>query len=277
MSGAPDPLYVAARRVLFDALDALREHRHAIVLVGAQAVYVHAGEADLAVAPFTTDGDLALDPRRLAAEPLLERALERADFQSGSGVGHWERSVDVDGVLRTVVVDLLVPASLGGAGRRGARIPPHGKDVARKASGLEAALVDNDMKTLTALEATDRRQVQLAVAGPAALLVAKVHKMLDRVAQVDRTRDKDALDVYRLLRAVPTDELVQRFRVLLADDVARASATYALNEVPGLFGATSDVGVRMAVRAAGLLEAGETLAASLVVLANDLIEQLGRS
>lgn len=48
MLGAPDPLYVAARRVLLDALTALREHRDAIVLVGAQAVYIHAGDADLA-------------------------------------------------------------------------------------------------------------------------------------------------------------------------------------------------------------------------------------
>lgn len=66
MPGAPDPLYVAARGALLDALGALREHLPSIVLVGAQAVYVHAGEADIAVAPFTTDGDLAIDPRTLA-------------------------------------------------------------------------------------------------------------------------------------------------------------------------------------------------------------------
>ncbi len=70
MPGALDPLYVAARRVLLDALDALREHLDAIVLVGAQAVYVHAGEADLSVAPFTTDSDLAIDPRHLSPQPL---------------------------------------------------------------------------------------------------------------------------------------------------------------------------------------------------------------
>lgn len=100
MTGAPDPLYVAARRVLLDAIDALHDHLDALVLVGAQAVYVHAGEAEIAVAPFTTDGDVALDPRRLGAEPLLERALAGADFVSSSAVGHWERSVDVEGVPR---------------------------------------------------------------------------------------------------------------------------------------------------------------------------------
>jgi hypothetical protein len=61
-----DELYVIARRVLLDAFEALVAHRDAIVLVGAQAVYLRTGEADLAVAPFTTDGDLAIDPALLA-------------------------------------------------------------------------------------------------------------------------------------------------------------------------------------------------------------------
>ena len=60
-----DELYVLARRVLLDALDALGSHRNAMVLVGAQAVYLRVGEGDLAVAPFTTDGDLAIDPTLL--------------------------------------------------------------------------------------------------------------------------------------------------------------------------------------------------------------------
>ncbi len=51
-----DELYVVARRVLLDALDALGTHRDAVVLVGAQAVYLRVGEADIAVAPYTTDG-----------------------------------------------------------------------------------------------------------------------------------------------------------------------------------------------------------------------------
>jgi hypothetical protein len=38
MPGEPDPEYVAARRVLLDALEALGGHRRAVVLVGAQAL-----------------------------------------------------------------------------------------------------------------------------------------------------------------------------------------------------------------------------------------------
>ena len=56
----PAPEYIQARTVLLDALDALGPHREATILVGAQAVYVHSGDGDFAVAPMTTDSDLAL-------------------------------------------------------------------------------------------------------------------------------------------------------------------------------------------------------------------------
>lgn len=71
-----DELYIVARRVLLDALDALGVHRSAVVLVGAQAVYLRVGEADLAIAPYTTDGDLAIDPALLGEIPPLEQVLK---------------------------------------------------------------------------------------------------------------------------------------------------------------------------------------------------------
>ena len=79
-----DELYVMARRVLLDALDALGPHHDALVLVGAQAVYLRVGEADLAVAAFTTDGDLAIDPAALASIPPIERTLRDAGFRPAS-------------------------------------------------------------------------------------------------------------------------------------------------------------------------------------------------
>lgn len=39
MSGDADPIYVAARATLLDALQALEKHRASIILVGAQAIY----------------------------------------------------------------------------------------------------------------------------------------------------------------------------------------------------------------------------------------------
>ncbi len=275
MPGVPDPVYVAARRVLLDALEAVRDHLAALVLVGAQAVYLHAGEADLAVAPYTTDGDLALDPTRLGAKPLLEDALTAAGFvQERNMVGIWQRSVLVAGTPTSIAVDLLVPNSLGGGGRRGARIPPHGQQVARKVVGLEATLVDNERGEVTALEPADGRRFELAVAGPAGLLVAKVHKIGERVEERDRLSDKDALDVYRLLRSVPTEELIRRFRRLQRADLSRDVARFAVARLPQLFGSPRAPGCLMAVRAAGALADSDTLAASLVALTEDLLRAL---
>ncbi|MCB0998128.1 MAG: hypothetical protein KDB40_02430 [Acidimicrobiales bacterium] len=48
------------------------------------------------------------------------------------------------------------------------------------------------------------------IAGPGALIVAKAHKIWERTSNDDRVRDKDALDVYRLLQAIPTDDLAAR-------------------------------------------------------------------
>ncbi len=74
-----DSRYVEARRVLLDALTALAPHGRAFIVAGAQAVYLHTGEADLAIAPFTTDADLALDPTLLSEEPKPHAAMLCAD------------------------------------------------------------------------------------------------------------------------------------------------------------------------------------------------------
>ncbi len=272
-SGGPDPLYVAARRVLLDALEALEQQLDALVLVGAQAVYLHTGEGELAVAPYTTDGDIAIDPNALQSEPLLEASLKAGGFELKDGaVGIWSSSVDVEGTDRVVNIDLLVPDSLGGGGRRAARIPPHGRLVARKVKGLEAALVDQEFHEIRSFEAGDERRFKLNVAGPSALIVAKVHKIMDRSDDTDRVSDKDALDVLRILQAVQTDDLAKRLSLLLENGLSSEVTNAAISSMQSLFGATSAVGTRMAVRAAGVLESRETVAASLVALANDLLQ-----
>ena len=72
-----DELYVLARRVLLDALAALGSHRDAVIVVGAHAVYLRVGDADLAVAPYTTDGDIAIEPAALRETPPLEQSKTR--------------------------------------------------------------------------------------------------------------------------------------------------------------------------------------------------------
>jgi hypothetical protein len=78
-------LTVAARRTLLDALVALGEHRRAVVLVGAQAIYLRTDRREMTfAASYTSDADLALDPRRLGDLPLLEDALQSAGFAMNS-------------------------------------------------------------------------------------------------------------------------------------------------------------------------------------------------
>jgi len=83
-SEVTDPLYVVARSALLDALEAIGEQRDAIIVIGAQAIYIHTGDAALAVPPFTIDGDLAIEPARLKAEPKLEEAMLKAQFRQGN-------------------------------------------------------------------------------------------------------------------------------------------------------------------------------------------------
>jgi hypothetical protein len=272
-----DELYVMARRVLLDAFDALGPHHGAIVLVGAQAVYLRVGEADLAVAPFTTDGDLAIDPAVLAEIPPLEQALMDAGFlpKTKDSVGIWiakrktSQQIDTD-----VAIDLLVPASVSpGSGRRAARLPGHDTRAARIVRGLDGAIVDADVMTLAALEESDQRSFEVRVAGPAALLVAKAHKINER-KDTDRQSDKDALDVLRLLRGTETDELAARYERLLADKRSEEAAKTGRDLIDALFAKRAGIGVEMAIRSAGALADADEIAASCEALAGDLLAAL---
>lgn len=268
-----------ARRVLLDALDAIGNHRDAVVLVGAQAVYLRVGEADLAVAAFTTDGDLAIDPATLADAPPLEHALLRAGFapKSTDSIGIWVTHRETgEGTPVDVAVDLLVPESVSpGGGRRAARLPGHDAKLARIVRGLEGAVVDVEVMRVAALEAEDPRGYNLQVAGPAALLVAKVFKIDDRKG-TDRQNDKDALDVVRLLRGTTTADLAGRMRRILDDGRSAAVAHAGLELLQRDFGVRNGLGVEMATRAVGVLENHDELAASCELLVQDLIDALKR-
>ncbi|MBN2195738.1 MAG: hypothetical protein JW751_23170 [Polyangiaceae bacterium] len=272
-----DELYVMARRVLLDALDALGNHRSAIVLVGAQAVYLRVGDADLAVTPYTTDGDLVIDPAVLAQIPPLERALMDAGFypKAKDSVGVWlttrRTSQHIDA---NIAIDLLVPASVSpGTGRRSARLPGHDTRAARIVRGLDGAIVDADVMRLAALEASDARAVDVRVAGPAALLVSKVHKIDDRTGS-NRQSDKDALDVLRLLRGTETDDLAARYAKLLGDTRSEQAARRGRDLLEAQFSKRQNLGVRMAIRSAGVLGDAEEIAVLFEALVGDLFAAL---
>lgn len=180
------PEYVAARTVLLDALEALGSQREAIIVVGAQAVYLQTGDAGITgAAPYTTDADLALEPSRLAAEPQIEKLLLAADFEQKGDPGIWWKTVDIDGSPTGVEVDLMVPERYAPAGgRRSVRLPPHDKMIARKVVGLEGSIIDHDLIEVASLDESDLRCFTIRVAGPAALVVAKVHKLPCRSRRV---------------------------------------------------------------------------------------------
>jgi hypothetical protein len=266
-------LLVAARRALLDALEALRAHRDALVLIGAQAIYLHTGEARVALAEATKDSDLAVDPRALGDAPLLDEAMAKAGFHRdvvNPQPGSW---LSVDGIP----VDLMIPEALAGPGRgRGARIPPHHHHATRRTAGLEAAVVDHAPMLISPLDPADPRTVTIAVAGSAALLVAKLHKLGERQDEPRRLVDKDAHDVYRLLVATDTAELAERLRALrddpLAGDATHGAVTY-LRELFATGGGR--VGAVMAGRAEEIVGAPATVTAAVTALADDLLEAIG--
>lgn len=252
-----DPVYVAARSVLLDALEALDAHRQALILVGAQAVYLRTGTAGLIVAPYTTDGDVAIDPSLLGDDPALQVAMRRRGFElliradGGIEPGTWIGKTQVGTQRHSVPVDLLVPAAvLTGGTTRGARLPVHGKSAAKRTPGIEAALVDHDEMTITGLAPGDDRQSIMAVAGVAALFVAKVIKLRDRIGagRPHRLIDKDAGDVLRLVRATPVATMAGRLGALGDHPIAGPATRAATEALTVLFRSPESPGVIMAVR-----------------------------
>jgi hypothetical protein len=158
------PEYVAARRVLLDALDALGSQRRSVILVGAQAIYLRCGRGDLAMAPMTTDADLAMHADWVYDEPELYAAMQAAGFNPDEQPGKWRGPGDV-------CVDLMVVPHQSGRKNKAARaanIPPHRKGVARIVRGLEPSLIDHSHYRVEPLGGDDRRSFDILVAGTSA-------------------------------------------------------------------------------------------------------------
>lgn len=72
-----EDLMVLTRATRLDALEALHEHRESVIVIGAQAIYLRTGGLDVALAESTKDSDMAIDPRSLGSDPLVEVAMRR--------------------------------------------------------------------------------------------------------------------------------------------------------------------------------------------------------
>ncbi len=131
---------------------------------------------------------------------------------------------------------------------------------------------------IRALSPEDDRVFTANVAGPAALLVAKLHKLGERQVTPSRLVDKDAHDIYRLLVAVPTTTLASRIAHLLSDDLAGAVTNQAVTYCEDLFaGGPEAPGSFMAGRAEEGVGDPSTVSASVAILAQDLLAAIGPS
>jgi len=120
----------------------------------------------------------------------------------------------------------------------------------------------------------DGRSAIVNVGGPAALLVAKLHKLGERVDTPDRRNDKDAHDTYRLLVATETSDLAETIRELLGDELSQEVTAQALNYLKDLFASPEALGSTMAGRAEEGVGQPDTVSASVTFLAQDLLSAL---
>ena len=271
MEAATDERTISAREGLLDAVEGLGPHSEAVILVGAQAIYVHIGEvsAGFAVSPFTYDADIALDPALLGSAPTIIDAMAGAGFNLTDQPGLYIRESGAQ-------VDLLVPAAVGGPGRRGARLDVHGNRAAMKVHGLEGALVSHAPRRISSLVTGSDRSCVVEVAGPSALLVAKVHKISERVDDPLRraTIDKDAFDIYRILLAVDISELAAEVRLLQASAVSSEVTSEAMTKFRELFGARSGMGTELVAQHVVGLEDYDFITASSEALSQELLDAM---
>jgi hypothetical protein len=200
--------------------------------------------------------------------PDIDQMMRAAGFSEGPQPGIWE--------LAGGQVDLLVPEAFASpAGRRAARLPGHGRPTARKVSGIEGAVVDNEMRTIRALDPHDLRSNRILVAGPGALLISKAFKLTERAAEQgqDRLADKDAFDAYRLLQ-LPTGRLAVGVRRMLDHDRTRPTAEAGIEHVRRLFASADAIGSRMAGRSVANVGEPATVREAAAALAEELLRSL---
>jgi hypothetical protein len=158
----------------------------------------------------------------------------------------------------------MVPEAVAGGGRRAARLGAHGDRVGRRARGLEGALVDNESHRLRSLDPDDPREFDIRVARPGALMVAKLHKLVERTRErgAKRVKDKDAT-------------LTPDLRRLRSHSLSGVVTGEAIEHLAALFGSATAAGTQMVIRATELLEDPLEMARSCELLTREVLQALG--
>ena len=277
--GELDQGAVAARRLLLDVLEALGPARSRIVLVGAQAVLMHIGAGPAPVVLATFDGDLGLDPRDPPTSDLaavLEGVgLHLAETDGALQPGIWVPKESVEGVALSI--DVLVPEVFAPRrGKRGADIQGQRSDMARYVRGLEASIVDRQPRLIASLEPTDGRRTTAPVAGPSGLVIAKLHKLSDRIANArrpDRVHSKDCYEVFRLMQ-LPEEQVLSGWIAAASDEMARAISVSAIDMLEALFATEGAIGSSLAGEHVAEFEDPRLVRESAMVLARELVGKL---
>ena len=263
--------YVTARRVLLDCLQLLSAQSEALVLVGAQAIYLQAPVLDVGLPASTTDSDIAIDPDLLFENPDLAEVLESAGFRPHTSPGTW---FSPEGVP----IDLMVPSgALPASSRRTAPLEGQSGRTARRTSGLELALHDNNTMELRALDPNDTRIATVKVASPAALVVAKLIKLAERIAgpKPDRVLAKDASDVLRILRYNDATTIGASLGQFAAESVGSGTIETAVEFLRSQLALRTSPVVELAVEYHRQFETGAQITTSYRTLAQRLVEAYG--
>jgi hypothetical protein len=265
--------YATARKTLISGLVALADlPPGSFVLVGAHAVYLRAPGHIPSMAPFTLDGDLAADPRKIGRPRDILDRLEAAGFslrgEHGGLYGIPDAPQDEKEASK---LDILVPQgvahlwNMDGYGARDA-------SATMEQPGLELALFDHSPMLLAQIDLDQHpHSISVEVAGTVALLVAKGWKIGERFEQGgDAFQEvaKDVGDVYRLLAASnPAETRASLERLPLQGDlrgIARKGARYLLDLC-----SSGGVGTALLRNILGRSEEADVIVASLEVLVEE--------
>lgn len=272
--------YAIARRTLIDGLRALAPlPPGSVVLVGAHAVYLRAPEVIRAMSPFTLDGDLLADPRKIRRARAIPDCLARAGFVFRNEYGgFYTRRDAVPDEAYASRLDILVPRTVEhlweakGYNRRDS-LATHSQQ------GLELCLLDHSPMEITLIDAQDASgSAVVEVASILALLVAKGWKIGERSEQgtdAFQAVRKDIADVYRLLRVAVAEEMEAVLRRLAGHAHVREIAGTGAKYLRDLCG-TGRPGAALLSEALGRGEEATVIVASLEVLAEefaDLVEE----
>ncbi|MDR0283462.1 MAG: hypothetical protein LBI33_01005 [Propionibacteriaceae bacterium] len=205
----------------------------AVTVIGAHAVHVWVqaawGPVEMQA---TRDADIAVNPVFVAPDPKLMGLMSELGvvpaLPDRPGVYGYQAEAGLS-LAERVTIDLIVPEVYAGPGRRAARIDGQ-PSAASRARGVELAVWDRRRVLLAAMD-DPADSTEAWVAGPAALLVAKAHKVHERFSQVniraDRLRPKDSGDVALLMLVSDPAEVA---RVMAEHSVAHPEIAPTVSE-----------------------------------------------